>query len=69
MKLTATQHLLVVHCLRVAAERFRHDAMVAQDCDLTPRTAKSFTDTFTKQSTDADRLADDIENSYEDVHV
>jgi prephenate dehydrogenase len=61
MKLTPEQRQLIVHCLRVAAERFRHDAETARESDLTYAAAKSFSDTFEKQSTDAEQLADTLE--------
>lgn len=62
MKLNEKQRQLIVHCLRVAAERFRYDAKTAQDSDLTHEAAKGFSEAFERQSTEADQLADVLED-------
>jgi hypothetical protein len=69
MKITEKQRQLIVHCLRVAAERFRYDAKTAQDSNLTHAAAKSFVEIFERQSADADDLADTLEAAETDLHV
>jgi len=69
MKITEKQRQLIVHCLRVAAERFRYDAKTAQDSDLTHAAAKGFVEIFEQQSIEADTLADTLEDAEADLHV